>query len=141
MKILAVDDTLNNLEIIKLLLRTSGHPVVSGTNGAEAVELAWRERPDLIFMDLALPGDVDGLEATRRIKSLPGMGDVWVIAVTAMVTRGDHASALAAGCDDFIRKPYTRKDLLDAVKKCEAISRSSAAYGEPRSRMAPALAL
>lgn len=141
MKILAVDDTPNNLEIIKLLLRTSGHPVVSATHGAEAIELARHERPDLIFMDLALPGDVDGLEATRRIKALPGMSLVRIVAVTAMVTRGDHALALAAGCDDFIRKPFTRKDLLEVVKKYEAGGVSAPTYPEVRTRLTPALAI
>lgn len=120
MKILAVDDTATNLEIIKLLLRTSGHPIVLATDGAEALELARRERPDLIFMDLAMPGEVDGFEATRRIKADPGLAHIHIVAVTAMVTRGDHAQALAAGCDDFIRKPYTRKELLEVVKKAEA---------------------
>ena len=141
MKILAVDDTATNLEIIKLLLRASGHPIVLATGGAEAVELARRESPDLIFMDLAMPGEVDGLEATRRIKADPALAHVQVVAVTAMVTRGDHAQALAAGCDDFIRKPYTRKDLLEVVKKAEAAAASNFSVGEARNRPFTAFAL
>lgn len=141
MKILAVDDTATNLEIIKLLLRTSGHPIAVATHGAEAVELARREQPDLIFMDLAMPGDVDGFEATRRIKADPSLSHIRIVAVTAMVMRGDHAQAIAAGCDDFIRKPYTRKDLLEAVKKAEASVAGSYGLTDARVRLMSAFAV
>lgn len=115
MKILAVDDNLTNLEIIKLLLRPTGHQVLEATSGAEAVELARAERPALIFMDLAMPGELDGLEATRRIKADPALRDIQIVAVTAMVAMGDQAQALEAGCSDFVRKPYARKDLIQLV--------------------------
>lgn len=122
MKILAVDDNATNLEIIKVLLRTTGFPVLEATNGEAAVEVALRERPDLIFMDLSMPGALDGLEATRRIKARLNPAPV-IIALTAMVTDGDQSQALAAGCDDFIRKPYTRRELLTLMAKhCPGLS-------------------
>ena len=117
MKFLAVDDNATNLEILRVLLRSSGVPVLAATSGDVAVEVARQERPDLIFMDLSMPGDIDGLEATRRIKASPETRHIVVIAITAMVSAGDEAEALAAGCSAFIRKPYTRKQLLSVVER------------------------
>lgn len=117
MKILAVDDNPTNLEIMKLLLRTGGHDVLEACDGLGALDLTRRARPEVVFMDLSMPGEIDGLEATRRIKADPAMRGVVVIAVTAMVTHGDHREAMEAGCDAFIRKPYTRRDLHDAIKR------------------------
>lgn len=117
MKILAVDDNPTNLEIIKLLLKASGHEVHGACDGRGALDLTARLRPDVVFMDLSMPGDVDGFEATRRLKANPTTRGVVVIAVTAMVTNGDLRDALDAGCDAFIRKPYTRRDLLDALAR------------------------
>jgi CheY-like chemotaxis protein len=117
MKILAVDDNATNLEILRVLLRSSGVPVLAATSGEGAVEVATRERPDLIFMDLSMPGEIDGLEATRRLKAAPETRHIVIIAITAMVAPGDEAQALAAGCSAFIRKPYTRKQLLTLVRE------------------------
>lgn len=117
MKILAVDDNATNLEIIKLLLRTGGHDVHEACDGLGALEQARRLRPEVVFMDLSMPGEIDGLEATRRLKADPATRGMVVVAVTAMVTNGDHREALEAGCDAFIRKPYTRRDLADAIAR------------------------
>jgi two-component system cell cycle response regulator DivK len=117
MKILAVDDNPTNLEIIKLLLRSAGHDVDEACDGRGAIEAVVETRPDLVFMDLSMPGEIDGLEATRRLKADPATRGVVVVAVTAMVTNGDHGDATEAGCDAFIRKPYTRKELLQAISR------------------------
>lgn len=117
MKILAVDDNPTNLEIIKVLLRAYGDPVLEATTGEAAVRLAHEERPDLVFMDLSMPGEIDGLEATRRIKAHPATAETVIVAVTAMVSVGDEAQAVKAGCDSFIRKPYTRKELLALIQR------------------------
>ncbi len=117
MKILAVDDNPTNLEIIKLLLKTGGHEVHEACDGLGAIDVTARVRPDLVFMDLSMPGDIDGLEATRRLKADPSTRGVVVVAVTAMVTNGDYRDALDAGCDAFIRKPYTRRELQDAITR------------------------
>jgi CheY-like chemotaxis protein len=117
MKFLAVDDNATNLEILRVLLRSCGVPVLAASSGEAAVELAQQERPNLIFMDLSMPGEIDGLEATRRIKASPETRDIVVIAITAMVAAGDEAQALAAGCSAFIRKPYTRKQLLSVLER------------------------
>lgn len=115
MKILAVDDNPTNLEIMKLLLKSGGHDVHEACDGLGALHEAGRLRPDLVFMDLSMPGDIDGLEATRRLKADPATRAMVVVAVTAMVTNGDYREALDAGCDAFIRKPYTRRDLFEAI--------------------------
>jgi CheY-like chemotaxis protein len=117
MKILAVDDNPTNLEILKVLLRSTGFPILEASNGRQALELARTEQPDLVFMDLAMPGEFDGFEATRRIKGLPETAHIVVVAITAMVMRSDLSEALAAGCSDFVRKPYTRKELLGIIQK------------------------
>lgn len=117
MKILAVDDNPTNLEILKVLLRSTGFPILEASNGRQALELARSEQPDLVFMDLAMPGEFDGFEATRRIKGVPETSHIVVVAITAMVMRADLSEAMAAGCSDFIRKPYTRKDLFDVIRK------------------------
>lgn len=117
MKILVVDDNPSNLEILQTLLRTTRVPVLTASSGREAFELACRERPDLVLMDLAMPGEWDGLEATRRLKAAPETSHAIVIALTAMVTRDDQAQALAAGCSDFLRKPYTRRELLATIQR------------------------
>lgn len=117
MKILAVDDHPTNLEIIQVLLRPTGHQMLTATSGEQAVTLAMTHLPDFVFMDLAMPGEVDGLEATRRLKADPQTRHIVVVALTAMVRPGDESQALAAGCDDFIRKPYTRKQLLELLQR------------------------
>lgn len=121
MKILAVDDNATNLEIIKLFLISMGHVVIEATDGETALAIARSERPDLVFMDLAMPGEIDGLEATRLLKLAPETDQIKVIALTAMVTRTDQSSALEAGCDAFIRKPYSRRDLLEAIQLCQSL--------------------
>ena len=117
MKFLAVDDNATNLEILRVLMRSSGVPVLAASNGEAAVEIAERERPDLIFMDLSMPGEIDGIEATRRLKANPETRHIVIFAITAMVAVGDEAQAMAAGCSAFIRKPYTRKQLLSHVHR------------------------
>jgi CheY-like chemotaxis protein len=76
-----------------------------------------REKPDLIFMDLSMTGALDGFEATRHIKAHPQTRHAVVVALTAMVAPGDREQALAAGCDSFIRKPYTRRELLSHLQE------------------------
>lgn len=117
MKILAVDDHPTNLEILQVLLRPTGHEVLTAQSGDQALAMARQLLPDLVFMDLAMPGEVDGLEATRRLKADPVTAHIVVVALTAMVKHDDRAVALQAGCAEFIRKPYTRKQLLELLDR------------------------
>jgi len=99
-----VEDTEDNRFMMRRLLELSGYKVVEAWNGEEAVRVAREERPKLILMDLSLP-IIDGLAATRRIRALPGMRAVPIVAVSAHDTADFHAEALAAGCDSYITKP------------------------------------
>ena len=102
--VLLVEDTEDNRFMMRRLLELSGYKVVEAWNGEEAVRVAREERPKLILMDLSLP-IIDGLAATRRIRALPGMRAVPIVAVSAHDTADFHAEALAAGCDSYITKP------------------------------------
>ena len=114
-KILVVDDNEDNRQILIDLFTAAGYEIVAATNGLDAVALATSEHPDLVLMDIQLPG-IDGHEATRRIKAAPTLQKVPVIAVTSYALAGDDAKARAAGCDDYVTKPFSPRALLARVK-------------------------
>lgn len=114
--VLLVEDTEDNRQMMKKLLELSGFRVVEAINGEEAVRAAATERPRLILMDLSLPL-IDGLAATRRIRQLPGMKRLPIVAVSAHDTADFHADALAAGCDAYITKPIDYPELEDIVNQ------------------------
>jgi CheY-like chemotaxis protein len=113
-KVLLVEDTEDNRQMMRKLLEMSGYQVVEAINGVEAVRLAYEERPGIILMDLSLPL-IDGLTATRRIRSLPDLNKVPIIAVSAHDTADFHSDALAAGCDAYITKPIDYPELEELV--------------------------
>jgi two-component system cell cycle response regulator DivK len=113
-KILVVEDNPMNLELVRDILTAAGYEVVEATDGAAGVEIAVLERPDLILMDLQLPG-MDGLEATRRIRAEKATAATPIVAVTAHAMTGDDAKAIAAGCNGFIPKPIDVKAFASAV--------------------------
>src|SRR6185436_10371211 len=104
LKVLLVEDTEDNRQMMRRLLEMSGYEVIEAINGEEAVRLASEARPQIILMDLSLPL-IDGLTATRRIRSLPYLSDVPIIAVSAHDTADFHSEALAAGCNAYVTKP------------------------------------
>jgi two-component system cell cycle response regulator DivK len=112
--VLLVEDTEDNRQMMRRLLEMSGYRVVEATNGREAVEVASEERPRIILMDLSLPL-IDGLAATRRIRSLPDLRNVPIIAVSAHDTADFHNEALAAGCNAYITKPIDYSELEAVV--------------------------
>lgn len=112
--VLLVEDTEDNRQMMRRLLELSGYKVVEAINGNEAVETASRIRPQIILMDLSLPF-LDGLAATRRIRVLPGLADVPIVAVSAHDTADFHSEALAAGCDAYITKPIDYSQLEEVV--------------------------
>ncbi len=103
-KVMVVEDFEDNRFMMRRLLEMSGYSVVEAMNGEEAVEIARREQPNLILMDLSLPL-LDGLAATRRIRQHAELRDVPIVAVSAHDTADFHADALAAGCNDYVTKP------------------------------------
>jgi CheY-like chemotaxis protein len=115
-KVLLVEDTEDNRQMMKRLLEMSGYQVVEAINGEEAVKLASEAQPTIILMDLSLPL-IDGLTATRRIRSLPDLSKVPIIAVSAHDTADFHSEALAAGCNAYITKPIDYPELEEIVNR------------------------
>ena len=103
-RILIVEDTPHNLQLMTYLLETHKHTVIPADTGERGVELAQASRPDLVVMDLQLPG-IDGYQALATLRSSPGLADVPVIAVTSFAMVGDRDRALGAGFDDYLTKP------------------------------------
>ena len=114
--VLLVEDTEDNRQMMGRLLEMSGFTVVEATNGREAVEIASREHPRIILMDLSLPF-IDGLAATRQIRSLPGLSEVPIVAVSAHDSADFHNEALAAGCDAYITKPIDYSELEEVMRR------------------------
>ncbi len=114
-KILVVEDVDFNRELVVQVLEDK-YQVIEAVNGKEGVELAERERPDLILMDLSLPV-MDGWEATRRLKANDDLRSIPVIALTAHAMAGDKEKALAAGCDDYLVKPLDEDELMARIAK------------------------
>jgi two-component system cell cycle response regulator DivK len=109
--ILVVEDQEDNRQILRDLLGNAGE----AENGEEAIAAIARRRPDLILMDIQLPV-MDGYEATRRIRTNPDLKSVPIIAVTSYALGGDESKALAAGCDGYVSKPYSPRELLAKVR-------------------------
>lgn len=114
--VLLVEDTEDNRQMMRRLLEMSGFQVVEAINGKEAVEVASQVRPQVILMDLSLPF-IDGLTATRQIRSLPGLSKVPIVAVSAHDTADFHTDALDAGCNAYVTKPIDYPELEDIVNR------------------------
>ena len=114
-QILVVDDHGDTRLFLRKLLGHYGYRVAEAADGRQAVEAARRECPDLILMDLNLPG-VDGVEATRLIRELKGLCHVPVVAVTAHDTEEYRRSAILAGCNDYVPKPPEQEQLLEKIR-------------------------
>ncbi|WP_243373671.1 response regulator [Geotalea sp. SG265] len=112
-KILIVEDNEKNMYLISFIIGTMGHQVVQAKTGEEGVALAVAERPDLILMDIQLPG-IDGLETTKRIRE-EGITAVPIIAVTSFAMSGDRERLLAAGCNGYIEKPIDPGTIKDEI--------------------------
>ncbi|HEX8000132.1 MAG TPA: response regulator [Pyrinomonadaceae bacterium] len=111
--VMVVEDFEDNRFMMRRLLEMSGYRVLEAINGEEAVEIARREHPSLILMDLSLPL-LDGLAATRRIRQVKELSHIPIVAVSAHDTADFHADALAAGCNDYVTKPIDF-DQLEAL--------------------------
>jgi two-component system, cell cycle response regulator DivK len=114
-KILVIEDVELNRDLIVQLLEDD-YEVLTAVDGDEGIRLAERERPDLILMDLSLPG-VDGWEATRRIKANEALQGIPIIALSAHAMRGDEERARRSGCDDYLSKPFDETLLFAKLAK------------------------
>ena len=115
-RILVVEDNEDNRRIVRDLFTCAGYELLEAVSGEDGVTLARRERPDLILMDIQLPG-FDGYEATRRIKAEPGLAGVPIIVVTSYALSGDDVKAMAAGADGYVSKPFSPRALLAKVRE------------------------
>ena len=104
-RILYVEDNANNMLLVRRIVEAEGHTLLEAADGVRGWETAVFARPDLILMDLLLPGALDGFELTRRIKQHPDLGHIPVVALTAWDDREAEVRAMVAGCDGFLRKP------------------------------------
>ena len=112
--ILIIEDNAANMKLAVMLLRNGGHTPLCAIDAETGLTLARAERPDLILMDIQLPG-MDGLTATGLLKQAPATASIPVIALTAMAMSADRAKSLQAGCDGYIAKPLRYQDLYDAI--------------------------
>lgn len=113
--ILVVEDHMDNRRIIRDLLTGAGYDVIEALTGKQGVDLAEANQPALILMDIQLP-DIDGYETTRRIKANPNLSSIPIIAVTSYALSGDDIKAYAAGCDAYVSKPFSPRELLAKVR-------------------------
>jgi two-component system cell cycle response regulator DivK len=114
-RILVVEDQEDLRGVLRDLLTGSGFEVVEAADGQTGVAKARSERPDLILMDIQLPG-IDGYEAARQIKAAPDLQATPIIAVSSLAMKGDEQKARAAGCDDYVTKPYSPMQLLRLIR-------------------------
>jgi len=112
--VLVVEDNAANMTLAVFLLQSAGHTVLSATDAEAGLTLARTERPDLVLMDIQLPG-MDGLAATAMLKRDAATGAIPVIALTALAMKGDEERIRAAGCDGYIAKPMRYQEFLATI--------------------------
>lgn len=115
-RVLIVDDNPTNLKLVAYLVRANGYDVDTAGDAETALAAIAANQPDVILMDLQLPG-IDGLELTRRLKADPATKSVAIIAVTAYAMKGDQEKALEAGCDDYVAKPIDTRALPELIAR------------------------
>jgi len=114
-KILVVEDNETNMYLITFILKNKAYDVIEARSGEEGVEMAKKEKPDLIIMDIQLPG-IDGLETTKRIRESEANGGVPIVALTSYAMVGDREKALDAGCTGYIEKPINPETFMSEIE-------------------------
>lgn len=114
--ILVIEDQVDNRRIMRDLLTSVNYNTIEAVTGEEGVRFAETHRPDLILMDIQLP-DFDGYEATRKIKAIPALSSIPIIAVTSYALSGDDIKAFEAGCDAYVSKPFSPRALLKKIRE------------------------
>jgi two-component system cell cycle response regulator DivK len=114
--ILVVEDQEDNRRIMRDLLTSVGYEVIEAVTGEDGVATAESQRPDLILMDIQLPG-LDGYEATSQIKANPNLEHIPIIVVTSYALSGDDVKAFEAGCDAYVSKPFSPRELLAKIRE------------------------
>jgi two-component system cell cycle response regulator DivK len=120
-RVLYVEDNFQNKRLVKKILNAKGYEVLEADNGLTGVEMTIAERPDMVLMDINIPG-IDGMEATARLKSNPAVKHIPIVALTANAMRGDRERIMAAGCDEYMQKPINNVKLVETVQKFIGVS-------------------
>jgi len=115
-KILIVEDNETNMYLISFILRKNNYEVIEARSGEDGVELAIKEKPDLIIMDIQLPG-INGLEATKRIRESGADGEISIVALTSYAMTGDREKALNSGCSGYLEKPINPETFIADIEK------------------------
>ena len=113
-KILVVEDNEKNMYLICFIIGKMGHQAIQARTGEEGIKLVMRERPDLILMDIQLPG-IDGLETTRRIRQSDDISHIPIIAITSYAMAGDRERLIEAGCTGYIEKPINPETIMGEI--------------------------
>lgn len=113
-KILVVEDNPNNLYLIRFILKKNGFDISEAVTGEEGIIKAAEENPDLILMDIQLPG-IDGFETTHRIRAIEKISEIPIIAITSYAMTGDREKALLAGCTGYIEKPIDPDKIISQI--------------------------
>jgi len=116
-KVLIVDDHAEVRRLVEMTLRVGDYKILQAQNGQEAIEIARNKKPDLIIMDIMMPGNMDGLEATRILKDDPETKDSIIIMLTAKGQEFDKEKGLEAGADDYFTKPFSPLELIKKVEE------------------------
>ena len=114
--ILYVEDNFDNRTLVRRILMAEGYNLLEAVNATEALEILGKTRPNLILMDINMP-DMDGYSLTAKIKKMPGLESIPIIALTANVMRGDREKSLEAGCDGYIQKPIDIDMLSEQIER------------------------
>jgi len=116
-KILIVDDQVEVRELVEVTLRSGDYQVFQAESGEKAIEIARAVKPDLIIMDIMMPGGMDGLEATGALKNDPETNGITIIMLTAKGQEADRKTGLGAGADDYFVKPFSPLELIKKVEE------------------------
>src|ERR1051325_9663106 len=130
MRVLIVEDTDDNRVVFKAMIESLGHEVLEADGAKVAVSIAANNKPDLVLMDLRMPG-CDGLIGTGALRAVHGLQSVPIIAITAHYSSQTRTEAIAAGCNDCIAKPITRDELAAAIGKHTSDRKSTRLNSSP----------
>jgi two-component system, cell cycle response regulator DivK len=122
-KVLCIEDNPQNMRLVRKILVSAGYSVLEAVDGLSGIEMAMQQRPDVILMDINLP-DIDGLEATQRLRACAEMASTPIIALTANAMHGDRERCLASGCNGYVPKPITKNELINTVAHFLAVPAS-----------------
>lgn len=114
--ILCIEDNAQNMRLVRKMLKAGGYDMIGAEDGLTGIEMAKEHKPDIILVDINLP-DIDGTEVTKRLKADPEYAHIPIVALTANAMYGDKERFLDAGCDGYLSKPVSRRELIAAVEE------------------------